>query len=39
MYKNGIKPSMAEKYYPYENAIAERTNGILKQEFNSAKNI
>ncbi len=24
---------MTEKYGPYENAIAERINGILKQEF------
>lgn len=31
--KNGIKISMAEKGNPYENAIAERLNGILKQEF------
>ena len=28
---------MTEKYDPYENAIAERINGILKQEFNIAK--
>lgn len=28
-----IVPSMTEKYDPYENAIAERINGILKQEF------
>lgn len=32
-----IKPSMTEKYDPYENAIAERINGILKQEFDIAK--
>ena len=31
--KNDIKPSMTEQYDPYENAIAERINGILKQEF------
>lgn len=31
--KNGIKISMAEKGNPYENAIAERVNGILKIEF------
>jgi putative transposase len=37
--KNDIKASMTEKYDPYENAIAERINGILKQEFNIAKNI
>jgi len=36
---NDIKPSMTEKYDPYENAIAERINGILKQEFDIAKNI
>ena len=30
---NGICASMTEKYDPYENAIAERINGILKQEF------
>jgi len=36
---NSIKPSMTEKYDPYENAIAERINGILKQEFDIAKNI
>jgi len=28
-----IKISMTQKYDPYENAIAERINGILKQEF------
>ena len=31
--QNNIKTSMTEKYDPYENAIAERINGILKQEF------
>lgn len=31
--KNGIKISMTTKYDPYENSIAERINGILKQEF------
>lgn len=30
---NNIKCSMTEKYDPYQNAIAERINGILKQEF------
>jgi len=35
--KNNIKPSMTEKYDPYENAIAERINGILKDEFNLDK--
>ncbi|WP_034040219.1 IS3 family transposase [Wocania ichthyoenteri] len=34
---NFIKPSMTEQYDPYENAIAERINGILKQEFGIAK--
>ena len=28
-----IKISMTTKYDPYENAVAERVNGILKQEF------
>ena len=36
---NNIKASMTEKYDPYENAIAERINGILKQEFNIARNV
>jgi transposase InsO family protein len=36
---NGISPSMTEKYDPYENAIAERINGILKQEFGVARTI
>ncbi len=31
--KNHIKCSMTQQYDPYENAIAERVNGILKQEF------
>ncbi len=31
--KNNIKSSMTEQYDPYENAVAERINGILKQEF------
>lgn len=31
--KNNIKCSMTEQYDPYQNAIAERVNGILKQEF------
>lgn len=30
---NSIKVSMTTKYDPYENAIAERVNGILKSEF------
>lgn len=37
--QNNIRPSMTEKYDPYENAIAERINGILKQEFDIARNI
>ena len=32
--KNGIAISMSEKGDPYENAIAERVNGIIKTEFN-----
>ncbi|WP_290699914.1 IS3 family transposase [Lacinutrix sp.] len=35
--KNHIQPSMTEQYDPYENAIAERINGILKQEFDIDK--
>lgn len=31
--KNKINCSMTEVYDPYENAVAERINGILKQEF------
>ena len=31
--KNNIKCSMTESYDPYQNAVAERVNGILKQEF------
>jgi len=31
--KATIKCSMTEKYDPYQNAVAERINGILKQEF------
>jgi putative transposase len=31
--KNEVKCSMTEKYDPYQNAVAERINGILKQEF------
>jgi putative transposase len=30
---------MTKKHDPYENAIAERINGILKQEFDIARNI
>jgi hypothetical protein len=25
---------MRQNFYPYENAIVERVNGVLKQEFN-----
>lgn len=32
--QNGIRISMAEKGNCYENALAERVNGILKNEFN-----
>ncbi len=35
--KHGITTSMTEEYDPYENAIAERINGILKQEFDIDK--
>ncbi|WP_299151590.1 IS3 family transposase, partial [uncultured Dokdonia sp.] len=31
--KANVKCSMTESYDPYQNAIAERINGILKQEF------
>ncbi|WP_262487190.1 IS3 family transposase [Chryseobacterium contaminans] len=31
--KKNIRPSMTESYDPYANAITERVNGILKQEF------
>ena len=31
--KNSINCSMTESYDPYRNAVAERVNGILKQEF------
>ena len=31
--KNGVKISMTEEDHVYENAIAERVNGILKSEF------
>jgi putative transposase len=31
--KNSIHCSMTESYDPYRNAVAERVNGILKQEF------
>jgi transposase InsO family protein len=31
--KQGISPSMTDGYDCYQNALAERVNGILKQEF------
>lgn len=31
--ENNIEISMTEQYDPYENAVAERVNGILKSEF------
>ena len=31
--KNKIRISMTSKYDPYENAVAERVNGILKREY------
>lgn len=31
--KNNVICSMTEQYDPYENAVAERVNGILKQKF------
>lgn len=31
--KHGISCSMTQQYDPYQNAVAERVNGILKQEF------
>ena len=31
--KNNLLISMTQEYDPYENAVAERVNGILKQEF------
>ena len=35
--KNGFILSTTQQYDPYENAVAERVNGILKQEFNIDK--
>ena len=31
--RKNIRPSMTESYDPYANAVAERVNGILKDEF------
>ena len=36
---NGVNISMTQQYDPYENAVAERINGILKQEFGLGKTI
>jgi len=36
--KHKIKTSMTTKYDPYENAVAERINGILKDEFSISDN-
>ena len=33
LHQNRIRCSMTEKYDPYQNAIAERINGIIKHEF------
>ncbi len=33
LFRNNILISMTQSYDPYENAIAERVNGILKEEF------
>lgn len=33
LHRNGIRPSMTDGYDCYQNALAERVNGILKQEF------
>ena len=37
--KNGFILSTTEKYDPYENAVAERMNGILKYEFGLKRTI
>jgi putative transposase len=37
--KNGMLLSTTQKYDPYENAIAERINGILKYEFGLGKTL
>jgi len=34
---NSIRTSMTESYDPYENAVAERVNGIIKNEFSLEK--
>lgn len=40
LHKNNITPSMTDGYDCYQNALAERVNGILKEEFliNTCKN-
>lgn len=35
--RNEIQPSMTQNSDPYQNAVAERINGILKQEFSIDK--
>ncbi|RZK11036.1 MAG: transposase, partial [Flavobacterium sp.] len=35
--KNGLALSTTQQYDPYENAVAERVNGILKYEFGLRK--
>ncbi len=37
--KNGFKLSTTQQYDPYENAVAERVNGILKYEFGLKESI
>lgn len=37
--RNNIKISMTENGDPYENAVAERMNGILKDEFGLSKRL
>jgi putative transposase len=37
--KNGMILSTTQKYDPYENAVAERINGILKYEFGLGKTL
>ena len=37
--KNRIKPSMTQNSDPYENAVAERINGIFKYEFGLRKTL
>ena len=37
--KNKMKISMTEENHVYENALAERVNGILKDEFFAIKSV